>query len=74
MAEATRRICTIFSPAHSRTAGRSRVATIGPVITGRAVARGAAMVGHHDRQGLRDDDASKSLECVASLARHRRRL
>jgi hypothetical protein len=22
--------------------------------------RGAAMVGHHDRQGLRDDDASKS--------------
>ena len=27
------------------------------------------MVGHHDRQGLRDDDASKSRECVASLAR-----
>ena len=32
------------------------------------------MVGHHDRQGLRDDDALQVLECVASLARHRRRL
>ena len=30
---------------------------------------GAAMVGHHDRQGLRDDDAVEVLEFVASLAR-----
>ena len=35
---------------------------------------GAAMVGHHDRQGLRDDDAVEVLEFVASLARSGRRL
>ena len=35
---------------------------------------GAAMVGHHDRQGLRDDDAVEVVELVASLARPRRRL
>ena len=37
-------------------------------------AQGAAMVGHHDRMGLRDDDASEVLEFVASVARAGRRL
>ena len=35
---------------------------------------GAAMVGHHDRMGLRDDDAVEVLELVAPVARPERRL
>ena len=31
--------------------------------------QGSVMVGHTDRNGLRDDDASQVLELVASLAR-----
>jgi hypothetical protein len=34
--------------------------------------QGAAMVGHHDRQGLRDDDASKSWNSSHPHARARR--
>jgi hypothetical protein len=36
--------------------------------------QGAAMVGHSDRIGLRDDDASKSWNALARLARSGRRL
>ena len=39
---------------------RLRPATTAPARTGRARTQGAAMVGHSDRIGLRDDDASKS--------------
>ena len=36
--------------------------------------QGAVMLGHNDRQGLREDDAIPFLEFVASLARGGRRL
>jgi hypothetical protein len=40
---------TAFAPGEDRTCGNWTTS-----------GRGSAMVGHHDRQGLRDDDASKS--------------
>ena len=51
-----------------------RPARIAPAATGRAATQGAAMVGHTDRIGLRDDDAVEVLELLASLARPGRRL
>ena len=48
---------------------RLRPARIAPARTGRVRTQGAAMVGHFDRIGLRDDDAIEILELVASLAR-----
>ena len=54
---------TAFAAGEDRTCGNWTSSTTG-----------AAMVGHHDRAGLNDDDADAVVERVASLARAGRRL